>query len=124
MEYHAGLSFESYDRLFPNQDILPLGGFGNLIALPLQHSSRQQGNSVFIDKDFQPYTDQWAYLVSIKKVTGQQLEMIVHHTPDIKQDSNREPWLPVFVKLVVAITMLCTLNFDDFSLRVQVHFLR
>jgi hypothetical protein len=62
MESHAGLSFESYDRLFPNQDILPVGGFGNLIALPLQHSPRQKGNSVFIDENFQVYPDQWAYL--------------------------------------------------------------
>ena len=52
MEFHAGLSFESYDRLFPNQDVLPVGGFGNLIALPLQHNPRQQGNSVFIDENF------------------------------------------------------------------------
>ncbi len=36
MEFYPNLSFDSYDRLFPNQDILPEGGFGNLIALPLQ----------------------------------------------------------------------------------------
>ena len=30
------LKLESYDRLFPNQDTMPKGGFGNLIALPLQ----------------------------------------------------------------------------------------
>jgi hypothetical protein len=60
MEFHAGLSFESYDRLFPNQDLLPIGGFGNLIALPLQHAPRQQGKSVFIDENFEPYFDQWA----------------------------------------------------------------
>ncbi len=40
------LGMESYDRLFPNQDTLPRGGFGNLIALPLQHEPRQAGNTV------------------------------------------------------------------------------
>lgn len=39
------LSLESYDRLFPNQDTLPRGGFGNLIALPLQHGARQRGSA-------------------------------------------------------------------------------
>ena len=52
------LSMESYDRLFPNQDILPKGGFGNLIALPLQKEPRQRGCSVFVDDDLQPSPDQ------------------------------------------------------------------
>ena len=52
MERNPDIGFESYDRLFPNQDTLPAGGFGNLIALPLQHRPRQAGNSVFIDADF------------------------------------------------------------------------
>jgi hypothetical protein len=43
------LSMASYDRLFLNQDTLPNGGFGNLIALPLQYHSRQEGNTVFLD---------------------------------------------------------------------------
>ena len=34
------ITFKSYDRLFPNQDTMPKGGFGNLIALPLQKSAR------------------------------------------------------------------------------------
>ena len=104
MEYHAGLSFESYDRLFPNQDILPIGGFGNLIALPLQHTPRQQDNSVFIDEDFKPYYDQWAYLVSIKKLTSQQLELLVSDTKDLKKDLERKPWKLNFVKERQVIT--------------------
>src|SRR5690606_18907525 len=56
------LGMESYDRLFPNQDTMPRGGFGNLVALPLQHEPRQQGNSVFVDESFEPYLDQWAFL--------------------------------------------------------------
>lgn len=58
MEIHPNLSFESYDRLFPNQDIMPEGGFGNLIALPLQKQARQNGNSLFVDQNLKPYTDQ------------------------------------------------------------------
>lgn len=98
MEFHAGLSFESYDRLFPNQDILPIGGFGNLIALPLQHAPRQQGNSVFIDEGFQPYFDQWAYLASTKKLTSQQLGLIISNNQGVKHDSDREPWALNFVR--------------------------
>ncbi len=62
------LSMESYDRLFPNQDTMPRGGFGNLIALPLQHGARQQGNSVFIDGRFEPFADQWAFLASVPRI--------------------------------------------------------
>ncbi|MCU7986547.1 TOTE conflict system archaeo-eukaryotic primase domain-containing protein [Shewanella sp. SW24] len=98
MEYHAGLSFESYDRLFPNQDVLPIGGFGNLIALPLQNVPRQQGNSVFIDDFFAPYVDQWAYLASTKKLTDIQLNIILDGKQGVKPDANRVPWLRNFVK--------------------------
>jgi hypothetical protein len=58
MEIYPNLSFDSYDRLFPNQDILPEGGFGNLIALPLQREARQAGNSSFVDKEFKVIEDQ------------------------------------------------------------------
>jgi hypothetical protein len=62
------LSMQSYDRLFPNQDTMPRGGFGNLIALPLQYEPRQHGNSVFIDEQFEPFPDQWAFLASVPRV--------------------------------------------------------
>lgn len=62
------LSMESYDRLFPSQDTLPKGGFGNLIALPLQHEPRQKDNTVFLDENFKPYEDQWAFLASVKSI--------------------------------------------------------
>lgn len=62
------LSMQSYDRLFPNQDTMPRGGFGNLIALPLQHEPRQLGNSVFIDEQFEPFPDQWAFLASVPRI--------------------------------------------------------
>ncbi len=63
MERHPDIGFESYDRFFPAQDTMPIGGFGNLIALPLQRRPREKGNSVFVDDDFIPYDDQWAFLI-------------------------------------------------------------
>lgn len=59
MEWRPDIGLDSYDRLFPSQDTMPLGGFGNLIALPLQKGPRQQHNSVFLDDDFVPWGDQW-----------------------------------------------------------------
>jgi len=63
------IKFDSYDRLFPNQDIMPKGGFGNLIALPLQGLARKSENSIFVDEIFVSYADQWAYLSNIKKLS-------------------------------------------------------
>jgi hypothetical protein len=58
MERNPDIGFASYDRFFPSQDNMPSGGFGNLIALPLQHAPRLAGNSVFLDTNFEPYSDQ------------------------------------------------------------------
>ena len=74
MEKYHELSFKSYDRLFPNQDMMPAGGFGNLIALPLQGQARRKGNSVFVDREFIPYPDQWAFLAGILKLSPDFIE--------------------------------------------------
>ena len=55
MERRPEIGFASYDRFFPSQDTMPVGGFGNLIALPLQRRARELGNSVFADKDLRPF---------------------------------------------------------------------
>jgi len=68
------LSLTSYDRLFPNQDIMPKGGLGNLIALPLQKKPREAGHSVFVDDDFSVYPDQWAFLASIESMSPEEIE--------------------------------------------------
>jgi superfamily II DNA or RNA helicase len=68
IEKRPEIGLESYDRFFPNQDTLPQGGFGNLIALPLQRKPREKGSSVFVDEDLEPYPDQWSYLASIKRL--------------------------------------------------------
>ncbi len=73
MARNPDMGFDSYDRLFPSQDTLPAGGFGNLIALPLQHRPRWLGNSVFVDDDLLPYPDQWDYLSSVKRISLSQV---------------------------------------------------
>lgn len=72
----------SYDRLFPSQDMLPKGGFGNLIALPLQKAPRELGYSVFVDTDFRPYSDQWDFLRSIEPMAPQAIESTLERATD------------------------------------------
>ncbi len=64
----------SYDRLFPNQDTLPKGGFGNLTAQPLQHQARGQGNTLFVDDAFDPFSDQWGFLARLRKMTPAEVQ--------------------------------------------------
>lgn len=68
------LALKSYDRLFPNQDTMPKGGFGNLIALPLQKEPRDLGRSVFVDANFQQIPDQWTFLENIKPLAQSRIE--------------------------------------------------
>ncbi len=94
------LSLTSYDRLFPNQDTLPKGGFGNLIALPLQKKPREHGHSVFVDENLVPYSDQWAYLTSIRTLSARDLEDAIlrasggRHPLDVSfaGDEEEKPW--------------------------------
>lgn len=78
------LSMESYDRLFPNQDTMPRGGFGNLIALPLQREPRALGNSVFLDHQLRPYPDdqQWSYLASLPRIAVATVDQIAREAID------------------------------------------
>ena len=71
------LTFKSYDRFFPNQDTLPKGGLGNLIALPLQKTARDQGNSVFLDEGFRPYEDQWEFLAGIGRLFADEIAALI-----------------------------------------------
>lgn len=95
------LKLDSYDRLFPNQDTMPKGGFGNLIALPLQKKPRENGCSVFVDASFQPYPDQWEFLSSIKTMSVFEIESTILratggvHPLDvtfIDEEDQKEPW--------------------------------
>jgi hypothetical protein len=77
MTVRAELDLASYDRLFPAQDFMPKGSFGNLIALPLQRECRERGTTVFLDPaTLQPYEDQWAYLSSIARLSAQAVQAI------------------------------------------------
>ncbi len=102
MERCPDVGFESYDRFYPSQDTMPAGGFGNLIALPLQNVPRQKGNSVFVDDDFRPYDDQWAFLAGLKRMSRAEVANLVDEAsatgrivgvrlPLDKDDE--EPWL-------------------------------
>ena len=71
------LSLGSYDRLFPNQDTMPKGGFGNLIALPLQWNERSHGRTVFVKRDFTPYDDQWEFLASVERLSTAVIEAVL-----------------------------------------------
>lgn len=73
LEERHEIGMDSYDRMFPNQDTLPKGGFGNLIALPLQLQAKRKNNSVFVDETFTPFQDQWMYLSSIQKLSKKEL---------------------------------------------------
>jgi hypothetical protein len=95
------IRFKSYDRLFPSQDTMPKGGFGNLIALPLQKAARENKNSEFIDEKFQSYSDQWAFLSDIQKISEDRLDDFIselspgHELGALRIDEQEEtekPW--------------------------------
>jgi superfamily II DNA or RNA helicase len=75
--FHRGMKLSTYDRFFPNQDMCPKGGFGNLIALPLQQEPRKSGHTLFLDENFEPVSDQWAYLASLQKIDLTELQRLL-----------------------------------------------
>ncbi len=77
MNRRPEIGFASYDRLFPSQDTMPRGGFGNLIALPLQRLAREKGNSVFVDDALTPYEDQWAFLGSLRRLSSADVAAVI-----------------------------------------------
>lgn len=101
MKRNGRITFDSYDRFFPNQDKVPEGGFGNLIALPLQGKARKAGNSVFVDDQFLPFQDQWAYLYNVRKIDESTVDALLtqHQQEDfgtLATSSENKPWeIPV-----------------------------
>ncbi len=97
-ERYGRMDFKSYDRFFPNQDRLPDGGFGNLVALPLQGKARKEGNSVFVDENFVAYENQWNYLLEIKRISEVTVDAILakHATAselgELSTTSESKPW--------------------------------
>ena len=106
MNRNGKINFKSYDRFFPNQDTLPEGGLGNLVALPLQGNARKNGNSVFVNEYFEPFPDQWEYLLNIDKLSESALDVILKQTAhilplgDLSKTSEGKPWeVPVTTKI-------------------------
>lgn len=98
MTHNGQMSFNSYDRFFPNQDYLPEGGFGNLVALPLQGQARRKENSVFVDNDFLVYKDQWAFLYNLKKIQESTIDQLLRlHSQEelgkLSMSSESKPWV-------------------------------
>ena len=96
---NARLNLSTYDRFFPNQDTLPKGGFGNLIALPLQAEPRRSENTVFLDSELQPLPDQWAYLAGVKKAAIADVQRIIESiTGDLSaaEEVREEPYSLLF----------------------------
>jgi hypothetical protein len=70
MLMRGSMNLSSYDRLFPNQDVLPDGGYGNLIAAPLNGQRRKDGLTLFLDLGtLEPHEDQWAYLSTLDRLS-------------------------------------------------------
>lgn len=93
--------FNTFDRMMPNQDEMPVGGMGSLIALPLQGIPRKQGNSVFVDDDWNVLPDQWGYLEQLKLLSQDIIEKKIAEwgvptlpvmTDTDETESEEKPW--------------------------------
>lgn len=117
MKRNGRITFDSYDRFFPNQDKVPEGGFGNLIALPLQGKARKAGNSVFVDDQFLPFQDQWTYLYNVKKIDEDTVDALLtqHQQEDfgtLATSSENKPW---------EIPVVQDVSQEDFNGRLIIH---
>ena len=138
MKREVRLSFKSYDRFFPNQDVLPEGGLGNLVALPLQGKARRHGNSVFVDEFFIAYANQWKYLQGIQKISEATVDTIVQKHDSslgyLTKSTEGKPWeAPTLESIVksdfpssVSLTRanMLYIPLDGISAKVVNHFKR
>ena len=141
MKEQARLSFSSYDRMFPNQDTMPKGGFGNLIALPLQAEAARRGGSLFVDKNLLPYADQWIFLSGTARLSREQLTGILaslNTTPlgalrPVDDEAGNRPWdrkdtelqpgdIPPSIRITLADRLYIPI--EGFSSRAQNHLRR
>lgn len=90
-ELNIRLSLDSYDRLFPSQVYLPKGGFGNLIALQLQKTPRENGNSCFLEENFIPLGDQWNFLSQVRCLSQREVrETLERYLPKIDSTARKD----------------------------------
>ena len=102
MECRPEIGLDSYDRFFPSQDTIPKGGFGNLIALPMQKKPREAGNSLFLNENYDPYSDQWAFLSTVRRMDRQEVNILVEDAGRrgkligvravVTEEDDDEPW--------------------------------
>lgn len=117
MKRNGRITFDSYDRFFPNQDKVPEGGFSNLIALPLQGKARKAGNSIFVDDQFLPFQDQWTYLYNVRKIDEDTVDALLtqHQQEDfgtLATSSENKPW---------EIPVVQDVSQEDFNGRLIIH---
>lgn len=93
MAARVEIDLASYDRLFPSQDFMPKGSFGNLIALPLEGASRRQGNTVFLDPaSLEPWADQWAFLSSVGRMSAEAAAAAAQALGGLELGPDRRGW--------------------------------
>lgn len=94
-------SFKYYDRMLPAQDSLSDNrSLGNLIALPLQGKALQDGNSAFIDGNWNAYPDQWRILFSKPRLSQEFVEEKIKEwtnpiediVVDADESDREKPW--------------------------------
>lgn len=86
-------SFHYYDRMYPSQDVA--SSIGNLIALPLQGRALKNGNSAFVDKNWNAYPDQWDILLNHTKKLS--MEDIIRRMKDWQEELSGYGDIPVAV---------------------------
>lgn len=125
-ELNIRLSLDSYDRFFPSQDYLPKGGFGNLIALPLQKTSRDLGNSCFLDAELNPIQDQWDHLAKARRISRMELQTLLDtNLPRVKRVDSTDAFDDISWSTDQAILDKTTLEKIDYYLEgktVEVRF--
>lgn len=88
-------SFRFYDRMFPSQD--EAKSIGNLIALPLQGQMLKNGNSAFVDDNWNAYPEQWEKLLKTRRLSPENVEEYITkwqiELPDYHDKKERpKPW--------------------------------
>ncbi len=94
MDVRSDMGLGSYDRFFHNQDFVPKGGFGNLIAAPLQKKCRVLGNTEFLDassRELRTWSDQWTFLSGIQRLTPAQLDALLETMPLVTVGTGKPP---------------------------------